>query len=136
MIEARIVRFLRRHHLLTLATTAPVYCSHAFYCYDAVQNLFVFAAAPDTHHARQMISDCRVAFGIALESRMIGRLQGVQGTGRVRAADGEARKAYLRRFPYAAIATDLTLWILEPDGMKLTDNTLGFGKKITWKRQE
>lgn len=133
MIEARIVRFLRRHHVLTLATAAPVYCSHAFYCYDPARNLLVFAAAPDTHHAGQMTTDDRVAFGVALESRVIGRLQGIQGTGRVRVADEEARKTYLRRFPYAAVVADLTLWVIEPDWMKLTDNTLGFGKKLIWK---
>ena len=42
---------------------------------------------------------------------------------------------YIKRFPYTAVA-DLTLWRLEADFMKLTDNTLGFGKKLIWQRQE
>ena len=46
-------------------------------------------------------------------------------------ADETARRAYLKRFPYAALA-ELTLWAIRPDYMKLTDNTLGFGKKLIW----
>ena len=36
MIDPRIVRFIGRHHVLTLATVAgeQPYCSHAFYAYD------------------------------------------------------------------------------------------------------
>ena len=44
---------------------------------------------------------------------------------------GEARSAYLRRFPYAVVA-DLTLWTMRPTSMKFTDNRLGFGKKLLW----
>jgi uncharacterized protein YhbP (UPF0306 family) len=42
---------------------------------------------------------------------------------------------YIKEFPYAAVA-DLELWRLEADFMKLTDNTLGFGKKLIWQRSE
>jgi uncharacterized protein YhbP (UPF0306 family) len=41
--------------------------------------------------------------------------------------------AYIKRFPYAAVAP-LNIWVIEPDFMKLTDNTLGFGKKLIWNR--
>ena len=43
------------------------------------------------------------------------------------------RKAYLKRFPYAAIAP-LSLWVLKAHTLKHTDNTLGFGKKLLWNR--
>ena len=42
---------------------------------------------------------------------------------------------YIKAFPYAAVA-DLSLWRIEADMMKLTDNTLGFGKKLIWHREE
>ncbi|MDD5509104.1 MAG: hypothetical protein PHD25_12400, partial [Bacteroidales bacterium] len=45
----------------------------------------------------------------------------------------ESRVAYLKRFPYA-IATKLDLWVLELEYVKMTDNRLGFGKKIEWRR--
>lgn len=137
MPDPRIVRFIRRHHVLTLATLAgsQPYCAHAFYAYDPKRNLFVFAADPTTRHAHEMSANARVAMGIALESRIVGKLQGIQLCGTVHAADAEARKTYVQRFPFAALA-DLTLWTVEPDYMKLTDNTLGFGKKLIWNKEE
>jgi len=57
----------------------------------------------------------------------------LQITGEVkRATDGD-KALYIKRFPYAAVA-DLQLWRMEADFMKLTDNTLGFGKKLIWQK--
>ena len=50
------------------------------------------------------------------------------------ARDGD-RLTYIKAFPYAAVA-DLSLWRLEAKMMKLTDNTLGFGKKLIWQKEE
>jgi uncharacterized protein YhbP (UPF0306 family) len=86
-----------------------------------------------------MSANPHVAAAIALETRVVGRVQGLQIEGEVALADGEvleaARRAYMRRFPYAAVM-EQPLWILEPHHMKLTDNTLGFGKKILYSRPE
>ena len=126
MIDPRIVRFIGRHHVLTLATVAgeQPYCSHAFYAYDPERNLLVFAADKTTRHAEEMQANRQVALGIAL-----------QLCGTVREADEEARKTYIRRFPFAALA-ELTLWVVEISYMKFTDNTLGFGKKLIWNSKE
>lgn len=106
MIDPRIVRFIGRHHVLTLATVAgeQPYCSHAFYAYDPERNLLVFAADKTTRHAEEMQANRQVALGIALESKAVGKLQGLQLCGTVREADEEARKTYIRRFPFAALA--------------------------------
>ena len=76
-----------------------------------------------------------VAASIVLETRTVGKIQGLQITGRIEAAQEGDKMLYIKRFPYTAVA-DLTLWRLEADFMKLTDNTLGFGKKLIWQRQE
>lgn len=41
---------------------------------------------------------------------------------------------YLKRFPFAALM-DTTLWVLQIDYAKMTDNRLGFGKKLIWERE-
>ena len=132
-IHERFVRFLRRHHVLTLATVAEgvPYCSNAFYCYDKERNLLVFTSDPATRHAQEMERNPRVAASVVLETKIVGRVQGLQLCGTAARADETARRAYLKRFPYAALA-ELTLWAIRPDYMKLTDNTLGFGKKLIW----
>lgn len=132
-INERFVRFLRRHHVLTLATVAEglPYCSNAFYCYDKERNLLVFTSDPATRHAQEMERNPRVAASVVLETKIVGRVQGLQLCGTATRADERAKRMYLKRFPYAALA-ELTLWAIEPDFMKLTDNTLGFGKKLIW----
>lgn len=138
MIENRIVKFIERHHVMTLATEgsdgAP-YCCNAFYSFDKGRGVLVFASGEETLHAQQMLSCPMVAASIVLESRVVGKLQGVQITGRVsRSEEAEDRAVYLKSFPYAAVMP-LVLWRLEVEFIKLTDNRLGFGKKIIWRRE-
>lgn len=138
-IDGRIVRFLQKHHVLTLATTGAEgpHCSNLFYAWCEPEAAFVFASAADTLHAAQAVADPRVAGSVVLETRAVGKVQGVQFNGRAYAPQGEvlaaARSRYLRRFPYAA-AMSLDLWLLEVDRLKFTDNTLGFGTKLLWER--
>ena len=84
-----------------------------------------------TRHAQQMARNPCVAASVVLETKVVGRVEGLQLCGKAARADEAARRAYLRRFPYAALA-ELTLWAIAPDFMKFTDNTLGFGKKLIW----
>ncbi len=124
--------------LATVGADGRPWTAHVFYVCLPGQNLFVFTTETKTRHGAEMAADANVAAGIALETRTVGRLQGLQIEGTVRIAQGEelsaARRAYLKRFPYA-IAADLSLWLLEPAMMKLTDNTLGFGKKLIWQKE-
>ena len=132
-MEERIVKFIKRHHVLTLCTTADdaPYCAACFYAYDAERNLLIFTSDNQTRHATEMAANPRVACAITLETRIVGRVQGVQICGIARQGDEQARKCYIKRFPYAA-AAPLQIWVVEPDFIKLTDNTLGFGKKLIW----
>lgn len=137
-MEKKIEDFIRKHHVMTLATVGAdvrPWCAHVFYAWLPDERLFVFTTETKTRHGAEMESRADVAAGIALETRTVGRLQGLQVGGSVRRAEGAeletARRAYLKRFPYAVVA-ELSLWVLEPSLMKLTDNTLGFGKKLIW----
>lgn len=123
-------RFLKRHRVLTLATRGHV--AHAFYA-CAGEGVLVFSASAETLHGQHLSIDPAAAWGVALESKIVARLQGVQARGSVRPATEAERAIYLRRFPFAALK-ELTLWAAVPEWMKLTDNTLGFGKKLIWTR--
>lgn len=136
MIDERIVKFISHHHVLTLATTSEqneVWVSNAFYAYDKERNLLIFTSDDKTLHTQQMAANPTVAVSIVLETRIVGRVQGCQMRGIAHRADNEARKRYIKRFPYAA-AADLQLWSIGPTYIKFTDNTLGFGKKLIWQR--
>ena len=138
MIDKRIVDFIKRHHVLTLATTSSKgepYCAACFYAYDKVRNRLIFTSDDATRHAQQMAENSAVAIGITLETRVVGKVQGVQICGNAERGDDEDKKVYIKRFPYAALAP-LNIWAVEPTFIKLTDNTLGFGKKLIWNSQE
>lgn len=45
MLDKKIVRFIERHHVLTLATRSAdgtPYCANCFYTYDKERNLLIF----------------------------------------------------------------------------------------------
>jgi uncharacterized protein len=138
-MHPRMVKLLRHHHLLTVATSSEdkPWCASCFYAWNNAEQWFVLTTNPDTRHGVHFTSNASVAGTIALETHRVGRIRGAQFTGTVSLAEGEiltrARKDYLLRFPYA-LAADLHLWIIRPEFIKLTDNRLGFGKKITWER--
>lgn len=138
MIDKRIVDFIKRHHVLTLATATAdgmPYCAACFYAYDKERNRLVFTSDEKTNHAQQMLQNSNVAIGITLETRIVGKVQGVQICGKAEQGNEEDKRVYIKRFPYAALAP-LNIWAVEPTFIKLTDNTLGFGKKLIWNNQE
>ena len=140
MLHKRIRTLLRRHHLLSIATVSEKgpWCASCFYAWDEEDNTLVITTDTDTRHGKEFLTKPNVAGTIALETRRIGRIRGIQFTGTVKEPEGEdlkrARIVYIRRFPFALIA-DLHLWLITPDHIKLTDNRLGFGKKIIWTRE-
>ncbi|MBQ9138169.1 MAG: pyridoxamine 5'-phosphate oxidase family protein [Alistipes sp.] len=136
--EKRITAFIARHHVLTLATATAEglpYCAACFYAYDKERNLLIFTSDDNTTHAQQMVANSAVACAITLETRVVGKVQGLQICGTARRGDDSHKAVYIKRFPYAALAP-LNIWVVEPEFMKLTDNTLGFGKKLIWRVNE
>jgi uncharacterized protein YhbP (UPF0306 family) len=130
-----VAAFVRQHHVMTLATAQDgiPYAAPLFYAYDEQNNRFVFASGNETEHTVQMQKNPEVAAAVYLETKTVGKIQGVQIRGRVVSADAEDTKSYYGRFPYAR-ALQPTLWRLEPHWMKLTDNRLGFGTKLIWQQ--
>lgn len=139
IVDERIIKFVAKHHVLTLATVGSEgrpYVANCFYAYDKHRNIFIFTTdSTATRHGMEMAANKHVALSIALETRVVGRVQGLQVEGIAERGDEEARSRYVKRFPYAAVAP-LELWMIRPTMFKLTDNTLGFGKKLIWQSEE
>ena len=137
-IDKKIEKFIKTHHVLTLATATnegEPYCCNCFFAYDNESAAFIFTSGKETHHAQMMEQNNRVAASIVLETRTVGKIQGLQITGKVKPAIDGDKMRYIKDFPYAVVA-DLSLWRLEAEMMKFTDNRLGFGKKLIWQRSE
>ena len=125
---------------MTLATCIEniPYCCSLFYALDAERGHFYFMSSTDTKHIQQALQHSSVAGTIVSSDVSIARLQGIQFTGKFFKPDGdliqESKKIYLRIIPAAAFSAS-SLWAIEIQSIKMTDNTLGFGKKITWLRE-
>jgi uncharacterized protein len=138
-VDARILKTIRKHHIFTLATSEDnkPYCCTCFYTYIKENNLFIFTSEYNTRHIGQFLKQPIVAGSIALETRIIGKIRGLQFTGKMTELKDqelkEARKAYLLKFPYTLpFLKDTPFWSIAPDFIKLTDNRLGFGTKLIW----
>lgn len=142
--DTRMVEFIGEHHIFHLAVVRDniPWCATCYYAYRKEENRFIFTSDPDTRHIRDMIEsgNYSVAGTIALETRIVGKIRGLQFSGRVRPLSGEewteSRKIYCKRFPVARLMPHLHLWELIPAGMKLTDNRLGFGTKLRWEADD
>jgi len=139
MIDRRIISFFRKHHVLTISTSVnnEPWCANCFYVYLANENSLIFTTDPETRHGKEFLINRVVAGSVVLETPVIGKIRGIQFQGIVSEPEGEmagiARKAYLRRFP-VAILMETHLWIVELTHIKMTDNRLGFGKKVVWNK--
>jgi len=135
--DKKIIEFIKEHHVLTLATSNnnKAYCANCFYTYLEDENAFVFTSDLDTKHAQDALLHSSVAASIVLETKTIGKIQGIQLTGDMSQPEDElkkrANKAYLRSFPYAVLMKT-NMWVLKPKFIKMTHNRLGFGKKLIW----
>ena len=139
-IDKKIISFIKKHHILTLATANKntPYCCTCFYVYSEKENKFFITSEKDTRHINEALQQPIVAGTIALETSIIGKIQGLQLTGTIRKISGEetkkAKSIYIKKFPVAAL-TKLVLWGITPDFIKFTDNRLGFGKKLIWQKK-
>ena len=139
-LDKRIIRFIKKHTILTLATSGKdkPYCCTCFYVYKEEENKFFITSDKKTRHIHEAAIQPVVAGAIALETSMIGKIQGVQFTGIIKEPEGkeydQAKKIYIRKFPVAALS-ELEMWCIEPDFIKFTDNRLGFGKKLIWNKK-
>ena len=136
-INQKIIDFIKEHHVLTLATSSEnkPWCANCFYTYLEEENCFVFTSDMGTKHVQDTLKQEMVAASVVLETRVIGKIRGLQIQGRMFLPEKrllkKAKLAYLKNFPVAMLMKT-TLWVLSPTMFKYTDNRLGFGKKLFW----
>jgi len=130
----KIIRFLSEHHVMSLATSYEKELSvcSLFYVYDVQSRRFIVASSDDTTHIKHIKQNSKVAGNILLETKSVGKIQGLQFRGIfIELTQKELKKLYFKAYPYA-LALNPKLWSIEVEWFKMTDNRLGFGKKIIW----
>ncbi|NLA24733.1 MAG: hypothetical protein GX879_07180 [Bacteroidales bacterium] len=139
--DKRIIKFLKKHHVFSLATcnnNIP-WLASCFYVYDDEKQNLVFVSNHDTRHFSEMLNNSNVSANIYHETKMIGKIRGVQISGKAIIAEDESelycKSKFYKRFPYVRFYKT-RFWILEIETIKMTDNRLGFGKKLYWYRND
>lgn len=136
-----ISRWLAKQHVVSwcVASEGELWCANAFYVYDAERVAFYLMSEEKTRHSQMTGNQAHVAGTVSGQPKTVALIRGVQFKGEIRRLEGEEaedpRSRYLRRFPVAKMLS-APIWELRLDEVKLTDNTLGFGKKLSWLRSE
>lgn len=107
-----------------------------FYAFDKDLTSFVVASADDTLHVTHIKNHSNVAGTVVLETKTVGKIQGVQFRGKfIELENKNLKSLYFKTFPYA-LAMQPKLWQIKINYFKMTDNKLGFGKKLEWNSRD
>ena len=131
----KVALFLSKHHLLSLATSADNTPQSAslFYAYDSERIAFVVASDTKTEHIQNVLRNENVSGTVALETDEVGKIEGIQFKAKMQMLTHKEGELYFKAFPFAKVMNP-QLWSIELEEIKLTDNRLGFGKKLYWQR--
>ena len=132
----KVALFLEKHHLLSLATSSEnrPHSASLFYAYNPETVSFIVASDTKTEHIQNVLSNPNVSGTVALETDEVGKIQGIQFQAMMEVATKEEGTLYFKTFPYAKVMCP-ALWTITITMIKMTDNRLGFGKKLYWNRE-
>ena len=136
-----ITNFLQKQTCATICSVdeeGKPWCFTCFYVFNPSEGLLYYKSATNTHHSALLKNNPLVAGTILPDKLNPMFVKGVQFEGIVLSADHPAAEnaaaAYYKKNPLAR-AMPGELWTVQMHHIKMTDSTLGFGKKIKWTRE-
>jgi len=136
-MESKIIDYLQKNKVLTLATAVDnvPYCANCFYVFDERGKTLIFLSDNNTRHIREALLNKNVGGTVQNGVTTVAKIQGVQFTGEIVNPDSDQEKnfykTYYKKFPFAKTKPS-PIWGIRLNWVKMTDNTLGFGKKLVW----
>lgn len=136
-MDEKIQSFMENQKTFTFCTAVDntPHCASCFYSYISEGNFIVFKSDKTTQHIVNALSNDKIAGTILPDVDKIGTIRGIQFLGKFKVPEDDllmrAKKKYYAKYPFA-LAMGGDLWAIELVFVKMTDNTLGFGKKIIW----
>jgi len=138
-MENKIATYISENKVFTLATSINnvPYCANCFYVFDEENKILIFLSSNSTRHVTEALANKKVAGTIDKEVTTVAKIKGLQFSGEFIDPTEEDQKAfykiYYHKFPFAK-AKPSPVWGIKLNWLKMTDNNLGFGKKLNWKR--
>jgi uncharacterized protein len=115
------------------------YCFNIFYAFDKSERRLYFKSSHNSNHAQYLLRNKTIAGTILPDKLNLLAIRGVQFTGYVMdnpdLVHHHAAEEYHRKFPFA-LAMPGEVWTIQLETIKMTDNTVGIGKKISWQRED
>jgi uncharacterized protein YhbP (UPF0306 family) len=139
IMEDRILAYIDKNKVLTIATAVAgvPYCANCFYAYDQERQTLIFLSDDATRHIQEAFINKQLAGTIQNGVTTVAQIQGIQFTGEFIPLTEEVTRLfyanYYAKFPFAK-ARPSPIWAIQINWLKMTDNTLGFGKKLLWER--
>jgi len=134
--------FVQDNHVLsaTAAWNEELWSVNLFYTSDQNNDCVWVMTDENTRHGEMMSKNNAISGTISSQEANIHLLKGIQFSGTIELInDGntykEGLKLYQKRFPIAHLHKK-ALWKLSFIKIKLTNNTLGFGTKLMWEKEE
>ena len=113
------------------------YCFSCFYAFNSTAGLLYFKSSANSYHAGLMKKNPFTAGTVLPDKLNKIQIKGIQFGALVLDTQQPLVKRslgiYLSKHPLA-LAIPGDIWALQINYIKMTESTLGFGKKITWKR--
>lgn len=137
-----ITDFLHNQSVTTICGTdddEKPFCFPCFFAFNSKQGLLYFKTSASSYHSALLLKRPAIAGSILPDKLNVLALKGVQFEGTVLPKDHSAMqnssKNYYRKYPLALVIPG-NIFAIELTSIKMTDGAKGFGKKITWKREE
>lgn len=141
-MNEKIIQFLQQQTCATICCVdeqGKPYCFSCFYAFNIEKGLLYFKSSIDSHHSVLMKKYPFIA-GTVLPDKLNSLLvKGIQFEGIVLDELHLLTKQssnYYHKKHLMALAIPGKTWAIQIDRIKMTDSTKGFGKKITWSRDE
>lgn len=140
LINNQIAAFLKEQTCATICCTDETgnpYCFSCFYAINFSEGLLYFKSALSTNHANMMQANPMIAGTVLPDTLSKLLIKGIQFKGDVLPAGHlltkHAAVQYYKQHPLA-IAVSGEIWTIRINYIKMTDSSLGFGKKTIWER--
>lgn len=136
-MNERIIGFIEDQTVATVAcidSDLKPYCFSCFYAFDKEQSLLYFKTSANTNHVQMLNNNKNVAGTIQPDKLNRLAIKGIQFTGKVIDTGDQQSNAsavYHKKYPFA-LAMPGEVWTIQLETIKMTANTLAFGKKLLW----
>lgn len=136
------MNFLLNQSVVTICCTdeeTNPYCFPCFFAFNSKLQLLYFKTSSSSYHSVLFRNKPEIAGTILPDKLNVLALKGVQFEGAVLPLDHSlmhnSSRYYYQKYPLALIIPG-EIYAIQLSTIKMTDGAKGFGKKVTWRRNE